>query len=210
MNRIHLVEQTIGGRWTGVKFENGNNSSELAVSSSLRFCEAIKESYAKPIRLLKRTVECPGALRSFGWSKNGENGDSSLAKRMAENMDIDESTARKLIDKVPRFTERISHVTLGDIDSPDIILSFAQPEAAMNIMTRYQKITGEHAQTIISSTMSVCGWVAVGGYLLNRISMSFGCPVSREKAEIGKDRLVIGLPAGLVERLLKREWPLTA
>ena len=118
---------------------------------------------------------------------------------MAEKNGMKEEIAKKLVKKIPYFKENISAITIGVYESPDIIISYAQPEAAMRLVYQWQQLHGTDLDTTISSVMSVCGVVAVGVYTANRICLSFGCPESRSHGVIGNDRLIIGLSSHLID-----------
>jgi uncharacterized protein (DUF169 family) len=51
--------------------------------------------------------------------------------------------------------------------------------------------------------MSVCGNVAVKSYIDQKISISFGCPDSREYGGIERGELVIGLPHNIAFRICR-------
>ena len=196
MNRIKRFERTVGGRWTGLIFHRDHVPNQSIADRSMRFCEAIKLSNTGPITLTKDLLDCPGARRSFGWVTNE---DDKLVKKMAEKNGMKEETAKKLIKKIPHLEDRISAITVGTYESPDIILSYTQPEAAMRLVYQWQKIFGVNLDVIISSVMAVCGNVVAGAHISNKICLSFGCPESRNHGAIGSDRLIIGLPAHLID-----------
>lgn len=197
MNKIRRFERIIGGRWTGIKFHRGEVPDENISTQSMRFCEAIKASTTGRLTLTRDFLECPGALRSFGWDRDK---DEILAQEIAKKRGMKKEAAKALIKKTPRLDEKISGITIGDYDSPDLILSYIQPEAAMQVVYQWQKIYGVDIDVKISSIMAVCGNVAAAVHTTNKICMSFGCPESRKHGAIGRDRLVIGIPAHLIEK----------
>jgi len=202
MNIIRNLESTIGGRWTGIKFHRKNVTHEKMVTQQMRFCEAIKESSTGPITLNKELLSCPGALRSFGWSINGDN---RLAENMAQKNGIKKEIALKLIKKVPHLEDSVSAVTVGYSEAPDVVVSYSQPAAVMSLVYNWQMVKGIDFEVDISSVMSVCGYVASGAYLMNKVCLSFGCPESRQYGAIGRDRLILGLPAHLIENVFSEE-----
>jgi uncharacterized protein (DUF169 family) len=125
-----------------------------------------------------------------------------MAAAMAEKEDISADAARGLLFDTPRMETGITAVTVGDCEAPDVVLSCVQPAAAMRLLRRRQRREGNVLIAGVSCVMAVCGSVAVRAYLNNRISMSFGCPDSREHGSIGRDRLIMGLPTELVRTLV--------
>ena len=65
-------------------------------------------------------------------------------------------------------------------------------------------MTSQNLRVDISGIMSVSGNVAVRSYLGQCISLSFGCPDSREYGGIEKGQLVIGLPYNIAFKLYGR------
>jgi uncharacterized protein (DUF169 family) len=136
-------------------------------------------------------------LRSLGWEKNQ---DHEIARKIAEATGIKIEIAQKLIKTTPHL-DSASSVTVGSINPPDVMVCYAQPEAAMRLVRQWQIVYGTKLDIELSTVMSVCGSVVVKAYITGQICMSFGCPDSREYGAIGRDRLVIGLPAHLVQDL---------
>ncbi len=192
MNALKSFENKIGGRWTGIIFHRDDVPDENMPDRPMRFCEAIRVASKGPLTLTKDKLNCPGALRSFGWEKNGC---SRLVANLAERNDMAEEAARELMDRVPSCNGDIRAITIGSYESPDVVVSYAQPEATMRLISGWQKKSGMNLDVTISSVMAVCGWVAARSYLTEKMCISFGCPESRTHGSIGNDRLIIGLPA---------------
>jgi uncharacterized protein (DUF169 family) len=189
-------EHMVGGRWIGIKFHQDDIPYRNLVEQPMRFCEAVKASSTGPITLAKKLVSCVGALRSFGWAMGK---DGQLAKNMARENGMDQDTAKLLVEKTPHLDGKFAAITVGVYRSPDILVSYIQPEAAMRFVRQWQKKRGAVLDVNISSVMSVCGNVAAKVYLSDTICLSFGCPEPRKHGGIGNDRLVIGIPADVAE-----------
>ena len=198
MEELRLLEERIGGRWTGITFGGDNTPKENLAKRRMRLCEAIKESYTKPIILTQDLIGCPGALRSLGWTTNL---DDNLARKIAEATGTSLDIARKLVINTPHLKRGVS-VTIGNNHSPDIAVSYAQPEAAMRLVRLWQQLKGTDLDIAASSVMAVCGSVVAKAYMTNQICLSFGCPDSRKYGAIGRDRLVIGLPVSMIRDFL--------
>ena len=195
MDEVKLLEERIGGRWTGIVFQRDSTPRENLAKRPMRLCEAIKESITRPMVLTQHLVSCPGARRSLGWATNE---DDNIARKMVETTGIKPDIARKVITNTPRLNGEIAAVLIGTNKSPDIVVSYAQPETVMRLVRMWQQVYGTELDLEASSVMAVCGSVAVRAYTTGRICLSFGCPDSREYGAIGMDRLVIGLPVGLI------------
>ena len=196
MDEVKLLEERIGGRWTGLIFQRNSVPKENLANRSMPLCEAIKESITRPIVLTRHHVNCLGARRSLGWATKED--DKIIAHKMVEETGIKLDIARKLIINTPHLNGEIAAVSIGENKFPDIVVSYAQPETAMMLVRRWQEVYGTDVDLEVSSVMAVCGSVAVRAYTTGRICLSFGCPDSREYGAIGRDRLVIGLPVRLI------------
>jgi uncharacterized protein (DUF169 family) len=197
MDKLKLLERAVGGRWTGVVFGDGSDPKGSLPKEPMRLCEAVKESYRRPVVLTKDFISCPGALRSLGWSTNEDN---MIAEKIAETTGAKVDIVRKLVADTPGIEAKDS-ITIGKIQRPDIAITYAQPEAAMNLVRQWQLIHGTDLNIPVSTVMSVCGSVVARAHVTGKICMSFGCPDSREHGGIGRDRLVIGVPAYLVQKM---------
>jgi len=172
-----------------------------ADTEPIRFCEAVYKAQKKSISLSFNNVCCDGARRCFGWLKNN---DMKLAKRLSQKTAIDQDVAYELIGSVSVLNENIVGISLGANIQGDVYISYASPESAMTLVREWQKMTSQNLCVEISGIMSVCGNVAVRSCLGQSISISFGCPDSRELGGIEKEQLVIGLPYNIASSLCSR------
>ena len=164
----------------------------------MRFCEAVHEAQKKNVSLSLNNLCCDGARRCFGWLRNS---DKELARRLSQKTNIDQGVAYGLIENVPVLSKNIAGISLGAHIQGDVYISYASPESAMKLIRDWQKMTSQNLRVDISGFMSVCGNVAVKSYLGQCISLSFGCPDSREYGGIEEGQLVIGLPRNIASRL---------
>ena len=100
MEELQLLEQRIGGRWTGFAFHDDNGPKENLAKRPMRLCEAIKESYTQPIVLTQELISCPGALRSLGWATHL---DEKIARKIAEATGTRLDTAQKFVTNTPHL-----------------------------------------------------------------------------------------------------------
>ena len=181
--------------WLAIKFEKEVSDSDI---KHVRFCEAVYKAQDMRISLSFSDICCEGAKRCFGWHKNS---DEKLAQKLAKKIGMTQSISLELIKNVPILNEEFTGISLGkDIDG-DVYISYISPESAMKMVRCWQKTTGSNLNTEISGIMSVCGNVAVKSYINKNISISFGCPDSREYGNIKKGQLVIGIPDNIALRI---------
>jgi len=185
-----------GWPWVAVKFHKETPETK---PTDMRFCEALKEALSYPVVLTAASVGCPGAMRSFGWSSGS---DEELAEALAKKQGLPVATAKKMIDGVPRLDAGVVAVEVGTRDTPDVLLSYAQAPTVMKIGRAVEKGSGEPLRPVLSSVMSACGNAAVRSHVTGEVAISFGCDQSREAGDIGRDRLIVGVPWGRVSELL--------
>ncbi|MBN2720099.1 MAG: DUF169 domain-containing protein [Proteobacteria bacterium] len=197
---LELLKEHFGGWWCGIRFGKTDRPEKRPASSPMRFCEAVASSRTGPITLRPETLDCPGGSRCLGWGSD----DDKIARMMAEKGSLDPETARRILDNTPRLQDKPEEVTLGTFESPDVVLSYLQPDAVMHLVRQWQiHENGRPVQVEISGFLSVCGALAVKAFLTNRICISFGCLDAREFGCITRDRLVVGLPVEMVHKIVE-------
>ena len=199
MNILETIEEKIGGKWVGITFHNNSIRNNNTPEKPMCLCEAIGKSYNNKIVLTKNFLDCPGGCRSLGWLKNS---DYSMINKLAEKSGMSFDTASKLITSSPSVKKDIFAVTIGKIENPDMVLSYAQPDVAMKLIRLWQKVSGIELTIDVSSIMAVCSNVVAKVYNTGKICISFGCPDSREYGGIEANKLVIGVHNSLIEYLL--------
>jgi uncharacterized protein (DUF169 family) len=192
------LSQISSSDWVAVKFQEQMSSAD---TEPIRFCEAVHKALKKNVSLSFNNVCCDGARRCFGWLKDN---DIKLAKRLSQKTNMDQDIAFDLIRSVPVLNKNIVSISLGANIHGDVYISYASPESAMKMVRDWQKMTGRNLCVDISGIMSVCGNVAVRSCLGQSISISFGCPDSREYGGIEKEQLAIGIPYNIAYSLCSR------
>jgi uncharacterized protein (DUF169 family) len=177
-----------GSDWVAIKFERQIPTYD---TEALRFCEAVYRAKNKHISLSLCHICCDGARRCFGWVKSN---DLKLAQGLSQKIGIEQDVADELIRSVPVLNDKISGISLGKDIEGDVYISYASPESAMRIVRCWQIITSRNLNVEVSGIMSVCGNIAVKSFTNQRISISFGCPDSREYGSIENGELVVGIP----------------
>jgi len=185
-----FFEYHIGGRWCGVKFGLPAGGGPQPAARPLSFCQAVGTPSGWPIHLTREVMICPGGIRSLGWG----DGDQALAEAMRVKFAMCPEIAESIVRQTPKLDYDVAGVTVGTLETPDVLISYAQPEAAMRMLQKWQSLIGMPLVVEVSGFMSVCGAVAVKAFLRDCTCLSFGCPDARKKGGIGRDRLVIGLP----------------
>jgi uncharacterized protein (DUF169 family) len=205
VKNVRDIQGLLGAAWTSVKFYfSGAAVPDIKVGTDLRFCEAVTKARAGPLLLHPGAVSCPGANYVFGWERNEALRNTILGELM-KRRGLGRAAAEKLISQVPVFEQSLVAIGLNTGEVPDLIISYCQPPTVMDFLKLWQtEFDGYNLVSSISSVLSVCGNVAIGCYLTSDVVLSFGCDDAREFAGIGRDRLVIGIPYPLVEKLATR------
>jgi uncharacterized protein (DUF169 family) len=194
-----LLEQVTDTQWIGVKFlKHLPASRDRVYSSAMRFCEAVCKARRGHMDLPPEMIRCEGAKRAFGWMKNR---DETLALKLSEKTGINGDRALELVREVPVLGYSYAGIRVGDSTNPDVLVTYVRPEAAMRLVRLWETATGHSLSVGISSIMAVCGNAVVKAYTTQSISISFGCPDSRQYGGIQPEEMVIAVPAGLLNRL---------
>ena len=202
MNLVERFQRRFGGRWIGVKFYREQLPSlNDAPIRDVRFCEAITKSLIHPVLLTPEDLNCRGARYVLGWDDGVKN---EMVERFEEE-GFSDITAKKLVQELPKINGNLTGVGLNVKNGPDILLSYVQPGQVMKLLRAYQVRFGEELAGGLSSIVSVCGHVAVDALVEKRITFSFGCSDARKYGVISRDRMAIGVPAGVARDLLVEE-----
>jgi uncharacterized protein (DUF169 family) len=200
INIIDVVEKTIGGQWTGVKFHGPGDAPEgTRVAGVTGVCEAVAKSFRESIVLPSECIACCGARRSLAL----EDGDEELVRKIAGDCGIGQALASRAVKETPRLATPPAALSLGRLVDPDVVVGYIRPEAAMRLVRRWQYVHGGGPLVRLSSFMAICGDVLVGAHVSNRLRLSFGCRDSREYGGVDDDRLVVGVPRVLVSFLFE-------
>ena len=198
--KIDDLGKAFGWPWIPVKF---HETAPSEPAQEKRFCEAIWDGRATPIVLTADSVTCPGAKRSFGWSRGM---DEALAEDLSTSQGVMLGTAKKALKRVPFLANETVAVEVGTHDVPDILISYAQPTTLMKLARAYEKDGDEPLRPVLSSILSVCGCAAVRSYMEGDVTVSLGCQISRETGSIGRDRLVVSVPWNKVDALIEASY----
>ena len=203
MENIREIQHLLGEAWASVKFYfSGAAAPDIKMGTDLRFCEALTKARSCPLLLNPGSISCPGANYVFGWKRNGASRGTILDELM-KRRGLGRTAAGKLISQVPVFEQSPVAIGLNTDEVPDMIISYCQPPTIMKFLKLWQTVfDGYNLMSSLSSVLSVCGNVAAGCHHSGDVVLSFGCDDSREFGDIGRDRLVLGLPYHLIKKLL--------
>ena len=187
--------QKFGSHWVAVKFYK----EEPVVKGAKRlenvsFCEAIKKATLNPIILDKKSIVCEGAQQAFGWNSKYR---YEFLKKCEDKSKASKKVLKSMFSQVVRLNNFFKYIGLNTDSKPDLVISYLPPEGVMKVIKKYNYHQGDGLDISLVSMMSVCSGVAVKTYLDGSINVSFGCDDSRKYAEIGRDRLAVGIPRQL-------------
>ena len=197
MDERRFLEGVTEGPWTGVRLL-GRPAPGLW-GRSMRLCEAVAESFNRPVVLSSSQLACPGARRSLGMDEN----DEDLARQMSEKAGMPVRFARQIIAERPRLEWAPQALALGNIEGPDALVGYLEPLAAMKVLRLWQAHFGTSLHVELSGFLAVCSCIAAA-VRLGRLCLSLGCPDSREYGAIPPTQLVAVLPIGLAGELAQR------
>lgn len=197
MKNLKLLESKIGGRWTGVRIHRGAPPACRPAKRPMRLCEAIAESFDGPFALTPEFINCPGALRSLGLTDD----DEDLAQTISTNTGVRLGAARNAIRATPRLKTGVTAIRVGPQDSPDVVVSYAPPEVAMNLIRVWQGVRERSLDVELSTFMAICGNVVVAAWKTRHIYMSLGCPIARKHGIVPSDTMIIGMPYCMIDEL---------
>ena len=200
-NKDKLI-QIFGPKCTAINV-NGELTEFINIPTiQMKFCEAVNQSFKVPVRLNTDNLGCPGARHCIGF----QNDNRQIATKISDENNIPVKFIHTALEKIP-VLKGITHINLGltecienDIQS-DLYIIYVQPFKITMLMHKLSKMA--LIPSVLPYTfLSVCGNVFANCYLNKKVTISFGCPESRESGGIGKDEIVVGLPFSVAENLL--------
>jgi len=203
---IEQVKSLFGNKSTGIKLNPGEFKTFNKPTREIKFCEAVNYSFDVPIEIGNENLGCPGARRSLGFDNN----DEKLSEVISENTQIPISYIKEGLNSIPVIQTPIHNVGLGitekmeDEIMPDIYISYTRPENIMNFMHQAARMK---IQPFLPpySLHSICGNVFSRAYENNLISVSFGCPESRNFGGVQPEEVIIGIPYNILNLFLNSE-----
>ena len=191
MKNIHQIfAKNIRSQWIKVKFYREKPNLESAKRlHDVRFCEATKEAILHPVILDRESINCPGAQYTFGWRD-----ESAIKEHCQGKTELPEKALQSMLQQMPRFENGLEYIGLNTEGEPDLIMSRLMPNEVMDLISLFNSRKEKNLDVSLSSMMSICGGIAVRTFLESRITFSFGCMDSRKYAQIGRDRLIVGVP----------------
>ena len=193
-----LLEETIGGRWTGVQFHLDRIPTGKRVTHPMRFCEAVAESFTKTMVVPGDCICCLGAR----WCLRLDHSEHELIQSIQDEWRMSSGEARRAVIETPCLPQQLMAVTLGCPSCPDVAIGYLQPVAVMQLARRWQRMNGTALTIRLSSLMSICGQVAVAAFGSRDLCVSFGCHESRKCAGLDDDIVVVGVPCWLLREVL--------
>lgn len=203
MNQKDKLKEIFGKKCTAINI-NGESDSFINIPiRKMSLCQAVDQSFRVPLRISSENLDCPGARRSVGF----ENNEKQLIKEISEHSHISGCFIRNALRRIPVITG-IRHINLGLTESmendlqPDLYIIYVKPFIITDLMHNLAKM-GIEPLIPSYSFLSVCGSVLANCYSRQAVSVSFGCPESRNHGGIGENEVVLGLPAQIASKLLQ-------
>lgn len=202
METVRKLERLVGGCWHGISFldDMEDIQQEVEVCQVPRFCEAIK--FPVQHKMIIKTIQftCPGACYSFGGMVDLK---ETMIDKMVETKGYSPDHALRLFEDIPHFQKMPEMIGFNCKNKPDVVISQLQPKQAMDLLQQYHIKLGKTFHTEISSVVSACGNTAVRALKKQDLAISFGCDESRTLGNLSRDRLYVGLPYALAEKLIQ-------
>lgn len=191
----HKFSKKISSQWIKVKFyEKEPKLKGVTSPKNVRFCEAVNMAITSPIILTKEQISCESASYIFGWR---EQFDNKILDCCQDKCKVGDKILQELVQSIPKIKKQFTHIGLNTDDDPDLVMACVNPGEMMKIIKIYNNYNGKNVDVALNSMMGLCGNIAAKTFLEDKINISFGCLDSRKFADIGPDRLVVGIPKKL-------------
>ena len=201
MDLVQRLQDRFRARWVKIKFHGTVPANHTFDSyQGARFCEAVTESYARPLIISPETIICTAARHVFRWNGNMR---ADIVKNIHEELGFPVERAETVVNGLPRLKPGCGAIGLNQNGEPDVLVSYCQPEQVMEILTIYQQKTGETPRVPVFGVASLCASIAMAALSKKGLHLSFGCPNVRKYGRIGRDRLAIAISRELAMVLIE-------
>ena len=197
------LKKQFGPKCLGLKV-NYNKNFSYSPAKSIRFCEAVNDAFKTPLLFNPLNLTCFGAKRSMGLLLD----DKELLKHISAETNIAKKTIRKALNDIPKMSTPIHNILMGitdeiEIDTrPDMYIMYIDPKRLTDLTRRYIIETNDYPIVHPYPFLSICGNVFISTFKSARMSVSFGCPESREYGGLKDNQLVVGLPYNQAVQIL--------
>ncbi|SRR6056297_2714722 len=200
---IDQLKKIFGVKCTGISINGLSERFLNHPGKKMKFCEAVHHSFDLPLEITDKNLGCPGARRSIGF----DNQSDELVKMISGNTGIPENYISDSFKDIPIIQTKVNNLILGipeDMEEeikPDVFIIYTIPEKIMKFI---HQLAGLKIKPYLPpySLNSICGNVFARAYQDEKITISFGCPESRNFGGVEKEEVVIGLPASYAEKFL--------
>ncbi len=192
---ISKLKRRFGPFCTGIKV---NYEKEFVNSplKTLRFCEAVNDSFHTPILFNPENLSCLGSKRSLGIFNN----DDDLIQHISQESQVIPKTVKYVLDDTPILDTPVENILLGISEEmekevqPDMYIMYILPKNVMNLMKEYTLKLNKFPVIKPYTFLSVCGNIFVRTYRFGVMSASYGCPESRKYGGVKDNLVVVGIP----------------
>ena len=200
---LEKMKDFFGPRCSAIKINGDNYAFLNQPQREVKFCEAVYHSFQLPLQIDASIVNCPGARRSLGFDHSS----GDLAGLISTNTAIPYKYINKALEDIPVISTPINNLILGiteDLEEeiyPDIYITYTQPDKVMKLM---HLLARKKMQPLFPaySIHSICGNVFSRALEQQRITVSFGCPESRQFGGVKEDEVIVGIPGKLAGKCL--------
>lgn len=195
-----------GPRCTAVKINGEPYNFVNYPQKMVKFCEAVDHSFRVPVKIDKDNIDCPGARRNLGFDNNTD----ELAKQISAHADMPYSYIREILNEIPPVKEKVNNLILGNSDDlleeiiPDVYIIYTKP---VNITKFLHQLTRMKLKPTIPpfSLNSICANIFARSYVTGEITISFGCPDSREHGGVKDEEVIVGIPLNKAQYFIEHK-----
>jgi len=192
---LEKMKDFFGPRCTAIQINGDTYAFLNQPQREVKFCEAVYHSFQLPLQIDGSILGCPGARRSLGFDHSSRD----LAGMISSHTGIPYRYINTALEDIPVISTPINNVILGiteDLEEqirPDMYITYTQPDKVMKMM---HMLARKKLQPVFPaySIHSICGNVFSRGLEQQRITVSFGCPESRQFGGVKDDEVIVGIP----------------
>lgn len=161
------------------------------------FCGwANKARRGSKVSICERNISCPLAVFKLGYGKP-----SGLEETLVGWGDASTVREAKLyLDNTVTIDRRASFRLGRNLENPDLIVYFGNPDEIMRLVRLYTSLTGKRITCRVSGIGAMCGELCAYPYMTGKPSLSVGCGGSRSRV-FRKNEIAVSFPRDKVSSI---------
>ncbi|MCD6530026.1 DUF169 domain-containing protein [Candidatus Bathyarchaeota archaeon] len=148
------------------------------------------------VYVCEENVSCPLATFKLGYGRPTDLEETLVGWGDAATV----KEAKRYLDDTVTIDRKVAFRLGRNLENPDLIVYFGDPDEVMRLVRRYTSLTGERVVCRVSGIGAMCGELCAYPYMTGKPSLSVGCGGSRSRV-FRKNEIAVSFPRAKVSSI---------